>query len=159
MYLFLISLSILMASCLDKTESHYTPRIGNSVFIRNHQDTLLLHINETSQQIVLDTIEKGDTVNFVVAYSSLGNNLLSGEVAWDKTFLDLEIKLYDDLRSIMLDTSDSLNGIINLPVGYYYMSLPIEFRALQTGSPTLTFTAVTDSKFSPATRNITVPIR
>ncbi|HCS88379.1 MAG TPA: hypothetical protein DIW30_08375 [Bacteroidales bacterium] len=159
MYLFLISLPVLMSGCLDKSESHYTPRIGNSVFIRNHQDTLLLHINEASQQIMLDTIERGDTVNFVVAYTSVGNNLLSGEVAWDKAFLDLEIKLYDDLRSTMLATSDTLNGVINLPVGYYYMSLPIEFRALQTGSPTLTFTAVTDSKFSPATRNIVVPIR
>ena len=158
-YLLLLGLSLIMAGCLDKAESHYTPRIGNSVFVRNHQDTLLLHISEANSQIALDTIAVGDTVNFVVAYSSVGNNLLSGEIAWDKAFLDLEIELPNEIRSVMLETSDTLNGIVNLPIGYYYMSLPIEFRALQVGAPVVTFTAVTDSKFSPATRSITIPIK
>ncbi len=158
-YLILFSLLLLMVGCLDKSEENYTPRIANSVFVRNSTDTLLLHIQDSSQQLVLDTIVTGDTVRCMVAYSSLGNNLTSGKVSWDKDYMDLQIELFDELRSIMLESSDTLNGVINLPTGYYYLALPIEFRALQSGSPSLVFTVESDSKFSPVSKSIVVPIR
>ena len=158
-YILLTLLSIILVGCLDKTTSNYTPRIANSVFIHNNKDTLLLHVNSDGSQIVLDTISVGDTVNVVAAYTSVGNNLTSAQVAWDSTYMNLKLKLFDDVREVMLETSDSLHGIINLPVGYYYLTLPIEFRALKAGSPNLTFTVESDSKFSPVTRTIIVPIR
>ena len=158
-YLFLFSLLFLMVGCLDKSEEHYTPRIANSVFVRNQTDTLLLHVIDSTQQIVLDTIMVGDTVRCMAAYSSLGNNLTSAKVGWEKEYIDLQIHLFDELRAIMLGSSDTLNGIINLPAGYYYLSLPIEFRALQAGSPNLVFTVESDSKFSPVSKTIVVPIR
>lgn len=156
--LLLCALALTMTACLDKAESHYTPRIVHSPFVRNSADTLSMHFDNTGR-CILDTISTGDTVRFVAGYASLGNNLLTVKATWDKQYCTLLMEPPTEVKEVMLDSSDTLACIINLPIGYNYIATPYIYVAQKAGSPVVTFTAISDSKFSPGEVSITTPIR
>ncbi|MCM1035458.1 MAG: hypothetical protein NC038_07345 [Paludibacter sp.] len=155
----IFTVSILCISCLDKTESHYTPRISSSLLIRNHTDTLSVSTDINTGNHVLDTLTVGDTVRFAIGFSSLGNNLLTTQATWDKTCTSLTMGPLSEVKDVMLSTSDSTACLINLPLGYNYVALPFTYIATAAGNPSLKFTAISDSKFSPAELSIVTPIK
>ncbi len=148
---------LLFTSCLDKTQSHYTPTITTSFFIRNNTDTL--SVKSSDDGYVLDSIVVGDTISFSAVYDALGNNLLSAHASWDTAYVHLYIKDLSNVRGIMTSSSDSAACYIALPVGYQAVSIPYAFVVKKSGKPKLTFTAESDSKFSPYEITLVTPIK
>lgn len=157
-FLLMLGACLLLPSCLDKAKSDYTPQIASSIFVRNHQDTLRIHYNTTLEKNELDTIFVGDTVRFAIGFESLGNNLLTAKIGWDKACAELVIDVPESVTQAILPTSNPQEGLFNLPTGYNFMSLPITYIATKAGLPALTFTAESDSKYSPTEQTLLTPI-
>ncbi len=156
--LFLILLfPLVLVSCLDDVDSQYTPQIATSIFICNTTDTLRLRQDTDGYR--LDTILVGDTVRFAVGFSAVFNNLLTARVSWDKEYMNLHITNLNEIRDVMLATSDSAAGVIHMPTGHRGISFPIEYVATKAGAPTITLTAESDSKYSPAEIKLKTPIK
>ncbi len=156
-FFYILCAALIFTSCLDTSDSQYTPHITTSLFICNTTDTLYVHPDADAYR--LDTVSVGDTVRFAVSFNALGNNLLTARISWDTIYTDLTIGALDSVTSVLLPTSDPDAGVFNLPKGYQAIVLPMEFIALKAGSPKLTFTAESDSKYSPAEVNMKTPIK
>ncbi len=151
--LFVVSLT----SCLDNTQSHYTPTITTSFFIRNNTDTIA--VKSSDEGYVLDSISIGDTISFLAVYDALGNNLLTARADWDSAYVSLFIRDLSNIRNIMTSASDSAACIIALPIGYQAVAIPYTLIAKKVGAPKVTFRAESDSKFSPYEIKLTTPIK
>ncbi len=156
-FFYILCAALIFTSCLDTVDSQYTPHITTSFFIRNTTDTI--YVRQDADGYRLDTVTVGDTVRFAVGFNALGNNLLTARVSWDTIYTDLTIGALDSITSVLLPTSDPDAGVFNLPTGYQAIVLPIELIALKAGLPKLTFTAESDSKYSPAEVKLTTPIK
>ncbi len=150
-------MSLALVSCLDNADSQYTPHISTSVFTCNTTDTLLVRPDINGYR--LDTVSLGDTVRFVVEFNALSNNLLTARIAWDSLCTKLTIGKLDSITNVLLPSSEPDAGVFNLPTGYQAIVLPVEFVAIKAGSPTLVFTAESDSKYSPAEVKLKTPIK
>ncbi len=156
--LFIACAALIFTSCFDENDSQYTPRIGVSPFICNNTDTL--NLRQESDGYRLDTITIGDTVRFVTTFDALGNNLLTARITWDTAHAHVSFASLDaDLVNTLLPSSDTLAGVFNFPKGYQGIYLPVIMIPTKAGSPTLTLTAESDSKFSPTEIKIKTPIK
>ena len=144
-----------MTGCLDWAQSHYTPQVGCSQFIKNTTDTLGISIDSETGSPKLDTIAVGDEVKFVVAFNAFANNLLGAKINTDTTILSMTCGPLDDIASAMLPESDPANGQFFFADGYMGVRIPVTFVAKKAGSYKLEFIATSDSKYSPATSRIT----
>lgn len=156
-FLFLL-ISICMVSCLDKNQSHYTPQIRLSYFVKTTGDTLKVVPNEEKGIYVTDTIVVGDTVNFAFAGSTVTNNLQAVQIDWDNAALDLTIGPLGKMASVLLETSDSVAGKLYFPEGYNYVAFPVSYIARQESASSLKFTLSSDSKFSPGVLEVQCPV-
>ncbi|MGM9831169.1 MAG: hypothetical protein ACI3Z5_04025 [Paludibacteraceae bacterium] len=144
-----------MTGCLDWAQSHYTPQVGCSQFIKNTTDTLGIDIDSETGYTKLDTIAVGDEVKFIVTFNALSNNLLGAQINTDTTLLSMTYGPLDDIASAMLPESDPANGQFFFADGYMGVRIPVTFVAKKAGSYKLEFIATSDSKYSPATYRIT----
>ncbi len=171
-FLSILCLACVLTSCLDETDSHYVPRIANSAFVAYSSDTIwtadtfsvryhidTLRLRQDTDGYRLDTVAVGDTVRFAIGFDAMGNNLLTARVSWDSAYVALTFHALDSVNNVLLPTSDPAAGVFNLPNGYQGLVLPMEFVASKTGTPQMTFTAETDSKYSPAEVNLKTPIK
>ncbi len=150
-------LAALLSSCLD-TQSHYTPEVSLSAFITSSNDTLLYYFDDMSQLFYVDSLIVGDTVTFAVGYASLGNNLVSTHLSWDTAYVKLWSTFTSEMLGILLNTSDTAALNLYLPTGYNYVGLPIWLVPKKAGETKLTFTATSDSKYSPGEETIILRI-
>ncbi len=144
-----------MTGCLDWAQSHYTPQVGCSQFIKNTTDTLGIDIDSETGYTKLATIAVGDEVKFIVTFNALSNNLLRAEINTDTSLLSMTYGPLDDIASAMLPESDPANGQFFFADGYMGVRIPVTFVAKKAGSYKLEFIATSDSKYSPATYRIT----
>ncbi len=153
----ILLLPLTLVSCLNEADSQYTPQILSTMFVCNTTDTL--RISQDTDGYRLDTISVGDTVRFAAGFNAVLNNLLTARVSWEEEYIDLHITNLNQIRDVMLATSDSAAGVIHLPEGYPAISFPVEYVALKPGTPTITLTAESDSKYSPAEIKFKAPIK
>ncbi len=153
----ILLLPLTLVSCLNEADSHYTPQITTSMFLCNTNDTL--RIRQDTNGYRLDTISVGDTVRFAVGFNAVTNNLLTARVSWEEEYMDLHITNLNEIRDVMLATSDSAAGDIHLPTRHVGIRFPVEYVAIKAGTPTITLTAESDSKYSSAEVKLKAPIK
>lgn len=154
-FLYIICLlTIVLCSCLDKTKSHYTPQIYVSLLTTTKGDTLLAQEVQDASYYRLDTCYLGDTVNFVVSFDAVGNELKRTYIEWDKTNLDISNTNYSGLKGVLVQPTDSAN------LDYYYQpllsgsALKLQVLPVKTGETPVVFGVESDSKYSPQTLNV-----
>ena len=155
-----------LASC-GSNQQDYTPYVTTSSFYLNPiysgdtiiaaQDTLSLHIQD--DHYVLDTISVTDTLVFMVGFGSYANNLTATLITFDTTQLNMSSKIPEEVRKILLPTSDIRNLQLYLNSGYNFLALPMGYRPLKSGTHRVTFTVESDSEFSPRSLVIDQPVR
>ncbi len=154
---FFILAAVTLTSCLDVPKNHTSPQIISSYFFCNGTDTLQVFEDENGFR--LDTIQVGDTVRFTIEYNAVVNEIISASAKWDSTYADFYITNLDKIRDIMLESSDSANCVINMPLGYQAIALPYTYVAKKAGTPKLTFRAESTSKYSYMEIYLKTPIK
>jgi len=154
----ILLLAVLLSSCLD-TKSHYTPEISLSAFVNDEGDTLLYYYDTMSELWHVDSMYVGDTLHAAVGYQALGNNLVSTHIDWDTSYIDLWALLTPAITDVLLPNSDTVKLDLYSPVGYNYLGFPIWVVPKKSGSTSVKFTVVTDSKYSPQDEIIVLNIQ
>ncbi len=153
-------LSLTLVSCLDSIDSDYAPQlVFPTTFFRNTTDSVRLR--QDAEGLRLDTIALGDTIRFYVGFDALGNTLQQAQVSWDSIATDLTFTVSDGLQNILLPTSDITKGVFDITSNpkVRAISLLVEFVAIQKGTPIITFTVRSDSKYSPSQIKLKTPIK
>ena len=138
-----------LSSCLE-TQSHFTPEISTSLFITTSGDTIPYRYDSMSGLYNMDSLFVGDTIVGAVGFASLGNNLLSAHVDWDTASVEIWSQYTESVLQVFLAESDTTTLDLYFPLGYNYFGMPLYLVPKKAGSSSLKFTAVSDSKFSPA---------
>jgi len=129
--------------------------LGSSIV--SAEDTLQLTIKDGVY--VIDTISMGDKVVFAAAYGSLGNELTACRCTFDTTQLNMWATLGDDFQQILLPGTDLRQIQLLITPGYNYVTFPINYQPLRSGTYDFTLKVESDSKFSPASYTFRQPVR
>ncbi len=157
--LFFAVILLLMTGCLSEGKSEYTPSISCRSIVTTAGDTLRLSAPDDVDYYLLDTMQVGDTAQLIFLFISYENDLVSTRIKADNKYAKLEMQLTDEIRNAMLETSDTLNGIINFKPGYGAVQFLSNYIALEEGTPSLYVGVHSDSKYSPTNFEIRTPIR
>ena len=147
-------LTVFLCGCLDKTRSHYTPKIYISYPVTHSGDTLYARDVEDASYYRLDTCYIGDTINMVASFDAVGNELQRTYLTWEKTNLSLCHTDYSALKSVLVSPTDSA------ALDYYYQplisgsSLKLQIIPLKVGETPVVFNVESDSKYSPQSVNV-----
>ena len=155
-FLILLFVPFLLASCLD-VQSDYSPTLYVNHIINQSGDTLSVRYNETYKLNVCDTVHVGDTLNTLVLFDGVGNNITMALVNWDNSAAHVWTEYDNTVSSILLEKSDSVNCQLYFPEGYRYVLLPIHYVPLVAGSPVITFVVDNDSKYEAVEASIMIP--
>ncbi len=156
LFIFLL-LPVALVSCFDDSTPQYAPYIATSIITSNTNDTL--YTRQEADGYRLDTVSVGDTVRFAVTFDAYFNSLRTARITWDSAYVDLTVGKLDSVNNVLLPTSDPDAGVFHLQEGYRGIVMPIQFVAIKAGSPILTFTAESDSKYSPTEVKLKTPIK
>ena len=148
-----------MTSCLEYKEPQYSPQIYRSNFYVNPQfqgdtvvgakDTLDLIYDADDDSYELDTVYLGDTVMFASTFYTVTNNLVSVEMKWDTTEMDLWYLTTADIDKALLktDTVGNLTCTMRFNPGYNRVTFPIYFTPKERGGMKLKLSVESDSDF------------
>ncbi len=148
-----------LSSCLDQPKGQYSPSIVCDYIITNNGDTLNLHLDDKQDYYWLDTMSIGDTAQFVFTFWGYANDLISTEIKVDTNYASLSMPLSDEVRVSMLETSDTINGLIYYKPGYNAVMLLADYYTKKSGTPSIYLSVHTNSKYSPTEFEIRTPIR
>lgn len=155
-FLIILFIPFVFASCLD-VKSDYSPTLYVHQLINQKGDTLSVRYSDTYKLNVCDTVHVGDTINTLVLFDGVGNNITTALVNWDSSAAKVWTEYDSTVSSILLEKSDSINCQFYFPPGYRYVMLPIHYVPLVAGAPVITFVADNDSKYEAAEASIMIP--
>lgn len=156
--IFALCTATVLTSCLLESNNQYAPTIACGNIINNHGDTLKLRTDDKNDYYWLDTMHVGDTAQFVFFFTGYENDLVSTEIGTDAYYTKLDMLLVNEIRDIMLETSDTTRGLLNFKPGYNAVQFASHYIALKEGTPSMFVSVHTDSKFSPTEFEIRTPI-
>ena len=151
-FLFLAVITFLFASC-NPEEPQHSPEISNSHFVAYHPDSLhtidTLKIRLVDNEYYIDTIAVGDTVRYGLLLNAVYNQLTSFTIKTDTNYLALSLILSSDYDTALDASSDVANGSLVFKPGYNGATLRVQYIAKKSGTPKVSMTLATTSKFSP----------
>ena len=151
-FFFLSVLAFVFASC-EPEEPQVSPEFGNTYFIVYHADSLHTHdtlaLRYIDNENVMDTIIVGDTVRFGLLLNAVYNQLTSFTIKTDTNFLALSLNLSSDFKAALDASSDVEKGSLVFKPGYNAAALGIQYIAKKSGTPKVSLSLSSTSKFSP----------
>ena len=153
---------VFFAAC-NPEEPQYSPQMNFSVFEVYHADSLqtkdTLHTRFIDEEYTMDTIVPGDTVRYFVLLNAVTNQLTSFSIKTDTTNLAFSLTLNSDFDQALDASSDVGNCLLNFKPGYAAASFSVDYIAKKSGSPKVTLTLSSTSKFSPTTISFRQPVK
>lgn len=147
-----------LTSCIIDDVGHYTPEIYINKIMRNDSTELKMRLDDSRAFYWMDTMYVGDTATFDVVFSAVYNNLLSTQFTPDTNYAYCRMILTDDVRNVLKQTSDTINGELLFNIGYQVVAYQVDYIATAAGMPSLKLKVTSDSKFSPSEIEIRTPI-
>ncbi|MDD4490508.1 MAG: hypothetical protein PHD30_08430 [Paludibacter sp.] len=150
LYILLLILPLIFISCDFSGESNYTPNISIPVSpLKNNQDSLNIFWTNESGVFLMDTIQVGDTVRFVLRLDSYANRLTAFSVK--HTPVKATAVLYPPVNqndSIFNPDSDFEKGDFYLYPNYSILFFPFNLVAVEPSEEAkLEFKVVSDAQF------------
>ena len=137
--------ALLLTSCLETSEN-YTPSVSVSYFVSSEGDTLAWHYYANDDYYYLDSVSVGDTVFFSVGFMSYANMLVSCDISWDSTILDLRPMLAADFIKALSSQSDTTVCHYAFKEGYNGAYVPVRFVPIRSRDTRLTFSVTSDAE-------------
>ena len=147
------------AACSLNLPSDYTPRLGAANFLSYNGakvDTLSAIVVDGVYR--LDTIALGDTVSFMALMDSYTNSLVSFTMQADTTLLHY-VFITDSIQRALDNSSRPEEGVLYFKSGYNGAAFPIVYVPQKTGTPKVTLTVESDSKFPTQTLTFVQPVQ
>lgn len=167
--LVLFSLLFVLLSCSLDGESSQTPSVSIATYpILQNGDTLGIYTTSRYDEILMDTIQVGDTVSLVLHMYSYSNNLTHFFLKQSSdSSTQIELAPVATLDSIFVAGSDYDKGDFVMATGFNRLLFPFKYVATKANLKTkLTIKVVSDAKFenmSPgantASFNLLTPIK
>ena len=154
--------ALILASC-KPDEPQYSPQMYFSSFVAYHADSLqtvdTLKLRMIDDKYIFDTISVGDTVRFSMICDAVMNQLTSFEAKTEAGILLLSLTVTEEQKSVLEDSSDIENCLLNFKPGYSGFGFPMQYIATKSGFDEVTLTVSSTSTFSPTKIAFRQPIR
>mgnify|MGYP006864371618 FL=1 len=160
---------IAFSSCNWNTEPQYSPEIYGSHFYVNPvfegdslvsaKDTLSLSYDSEDGTYDLDTVYVGDTITFASVFYSVNSNLVSVNIDWDSTKMNMWYTLPNSVEKVLTSQTNLEDGDLYFVPGYNRLSFPISFTPLVKGGMTFSLTVESDSEFPETSVLFYVPAK
>jgi hypothetical protein len=127
----LVLSALIFASCDFSGESNYTPNIyfvHNP--IRNNQDTLNAYFNTEAESFVMDTIQVGDTIRFLLYFEAYANKLVAFNLTkYPASAAQIILPPVSSMDSLFKSTSNYENGNFLMDPLYSSLVFPFSYVA------------------------------
>lgn len=146
----LLSLITVLVGCKLDGESSHTPQISIATYPRlQNGDSLNIYSTTRNDEILMDTIQLGDTVSLVLHMFSYSNSLTEFYL---KQSADSSARIIlpstASLDSLFTTNSEYAKGVFILSPGFNRLLFPFKYVATKANIQTkLTMTIVSDAKF------------
>jgi hypothetical protein len=155
----ILALLVVLPSCLNNGKYETTPCILiDKDMIVNGEDTLGARFVVEENKFCLDTMVVGDSLQLLVLFDAVGNNITKASVSYLNEFASLQVHESEDLVDIITSTITDNSYSCTVEKGYRGIYFEMTYVPIKAGKGEIDFRIESDSEYSPAELKILTPI-